>query len=130
LWCERGLGGGEPHTGVDIACRLGSRIISPIDGIVRTETNGRGGNMVVIHKDDFVLLFAHMDQRFVKQGDRVRKGQVIGTVGLTGVTSGPHVHFGYGIRSPKDPQRFEYIDPNNFIFRQNFYSDKLSAAGF
>ncbi len=76
--------------------------------------------MVIIHKDDFALLFAHMDSRAVKNGDPVTKGQVIGYVGVTGVTSGPHVHFGYGIRSPGHPGKYEYIDPNNWVFRLNF----------
>ncbi|MFH0920388.1 MAG: AAA family ATPase [Fibrobacterota bacterium] len=128
LWAERGIGGGTPHTGVDIACRLGSTILSPTDGRVTLQNNQRGGNIVTVQGDDFCLLFAHMDKRFVKTGDTVIKGQPLGTVGITGVTSGPHLHFGYGIKSPGHKGSFDYIDPNNWVFRLNFVETELSQA--
>jgi cellulose biosynthesis protein BcsQ len=128
LWAERGTGGGTPHKGVDIAAPLGTEVVTPSNGIVRNQVTRRGGNIVAVQKDDFILLFAHLGQRFVKTGDHVKKGDVIGTVGMTGVTSGPHLHFGYGIRSPGSPDVYTYIDPNNWVFRQNFYRQKNSPA--
>lgn len=128
LWDERGTGGGTPHTGVDIACPIGTPILSPVDGIATIENSTRGGNMVIIKKDDFALLFAHMCRRAVTNGEHVSQGQVIGYVGVTGVTSGPHVHFGYGIRSPGHPRQYDYIDPNNWVFRLNFVTKEKEAA--
>jgi cellulose biosynthesis protein BcsQ len=127
-WGERGTGGGSPHMGVDIAARQGSEIIAPSDGFISNQVTGRGGNIVTIRKHDFILLFAHMGARYVKSGDYVKKGQVIGTVGLTGKTSGPHLHFGYGIRSPNDRERYDYIDPANWVFRQDFFRKKNRQA--
>jgi cellulose biosynthesis protein BcsQ len=133
LWDERGIGGGTPHTGVDIACKIGTPILSPIDGVIKLENSYRGGNMVILKKDDFALLFAHMSRRAVANGERVTQGQILGYVGVTGVTSGPHLHFGYGIRSPGHPNQFDYIDPNNWVFRLNFVknekeNDRLTFA--
>lgn len=124
LWAERGIGGGTPHMGVDIACSFGSDIVAPADGWIRTEYNRRGGNITLIQNNDYCLMFAHMDKRYVSHGTFVKKGQVLGTVGMTGVTSGPHLHFSYGIRDPKNKGAYEYIDPNNWVFRQNFYKTK------
>ena len=119
-WGERGTGGGTPHMGVDIACHFGTEIIAPSEGRVRTQTNRRGGNIVILENRDYCLLFAHMNTRYVTDGDRVKKGDVLGTVGMTGATSGPHLHFGYGIRSPKNKSEFDYVDPDNWVYRQNF----------
>jgi cellulose biosynthesis protein BcsQ len=130
-WCERGTGGGQPHYGIDIAAKLGSKIISPIDGEVVTLDNATAGHTLGILKDGNVLYFCHMDKRFFKDGDKVKQGQVVGTVGLTGHTSGPHVHVGYGIRSQSQGEmvfrkyRYKITDPKLFFYRK-FYLDGFS----
>ncbi len=124
LWANRGIGGGTPHEGVDIACPLGTVIICPSDGTARLEWSTRGGNTVCVYKDDYMLMFCHMDKRFVQHGEKIIKGQPIGTVGMTGVTSGPHLHFGYAIKSPRG-RSYDFIDPNNWVFRQNFIQNEL-----
>jgi len=129
-WCERGTGGGTPHFGIDVAAVRGSSIYSPIDGTVYCHESRDGGRMMGIVREGMVLFFCHMDKRSVKSGATVRKGDILGTVGMTGNTSGPHAHVGYGIKSP-GPEgavfgKFHYrlTDPKLFFYRQ-VYVDRL-----
>ncbi|MDO5577479.1 MAG: AAA family ATPase, partial [Fibrobacter sp.] len=98
-WCERGLGGGQPHYGIDVAGSYGAKVYSPIDGKAFLRTNSTMGRSVGIVKNEALVCFMHLDERTVKDGQAVKQGQVIGTIGMTGRTSGPHVHIGYGIQS-------------------------------
>ena len=56
-------------------------------------TVGYGGRVIIDHNIDYVTLYAHLSQAFVREGDVVRKGQVIGLSGSTGNSTGPHLHF-------------------------------------
>lgn len=92
-------GFGEPrqghlHQGVDIAMPQGTPVKAIADGRVITAGSGGGyGNYVrIIHTDGRSSLYAHLDKIFVKAGDMVKAGQQIGTVGMTGVSTGPHLH--------------------------------------
>lgn len=125
-WCERGNGGGTPHYGIDVATALGAEIISPISGTAILRDSQSGGRMVAVVRDDMVLFFAHLARRSVRTGDEVKKGDVIGTVGMTGVTSGPHVHIGYGIYSVSGSgvifgrRRYRLVDPKLFFYREQY----------
>jgi murein DD-endopeptidase MepM/ murein hydrolase activator NlpD len=124
-WCERGTGGGNPHYGVDVAANYGAEIISPIDGTVIVRTSGAAGRMVGVVRDGMLLFFAHMDKRYVKTGQKVTKGDALGTIGMTGRTSGPHVHIGYGLRTPSGGinfgrHRYRLTDPKLFFYREEF----------
>jgi murein DD-endopeptidase MepM/ murein hydrolase activator NlpD len=63
--------------------------------VIRAGWNDQGyGNFVIIdHNIDYLTLYAHLDQIVVKEKDVVAQGQVIGTVGSTGNSTGPHLHF-------------------------------------
>ena len=100
-WCERGSGGGQPHYAIDVAGAYGSDVISPVDGIAALKTDALGGRTVGVkfNDDDAVIFFSHLDKRYVDEGDTVKKGMPIGSIGMTGRTSGPHAHIGYGIKS-------------------------------
>ncbi len=125
-WCERGTGGGQPHYGIDVAGRLGGRIISPCDGIVVQHDSRSAGRILGVAKEGSILFFAHMDKRFLKPGQSVKKGQIVGTIGLTGKTSGPHFHVGYGIKSiPGDGieigrSYYKLTDPKLFFYRETY----------
>lgn len=84
------------HPGVDIRAALGSDI-HPIAGgtVVEVEMGriGYGHKVIIQHDSGFSTLYAHMDEVNVKIGDQVTKDTVLGTVGLTGWTTGPHLHF-------------------------------------
>ncbi|MBN1577820.1 MAG: AAA family ATPase [Chitinispirillaceae bacterium] len=131
-WCERGTGGGQPHYGIDVAANRGSRIFAPINGRAVLLTNALAGRTLGIVNDETVLFFCHMDKRFFAEGDNVRQGQVIGTIGMTGRTSGPHVHIGYGIRSQSRGDmkfgnaRYRVTDPKLFFYRE-MYFEQLAA---
>lgn len=127
-WCERGTGGGQPHYGIDVATQYGTEIYSPIDGEICLMSNATAGRTVGVLADGMVIFFAHMDQRYVKTGDKVKKGDALGTVGMTGRTSGPHAHIGYGIHTETGSdinfgkRKFRVTDPKLFFYRQMFVS--------
>lgn len=83
------------HRGVDIATRMGTPIIATADGIVVSSKKDRHfGNIIEVdHGNGFCTRYGHNAANFVKKGDRVKRGQVIGTVGNTGRSTGPHVHY-------------------------------------
>lgn len=84
------------HRAVDVAANQGTPVTAADRGVVvRAGWNDQGyGRFVVIdHKIDYVTLYAHLDRILVHEGDIVGQGQVIGTVGSTGNSTGPHLHF-------------------------------------
>ncbi|MES2640694.1 MAG: peptidoglycan DD-metalloendopeptidase family protein [Myxococcota bacterium] len=83
------------HAGIDIAAPLGTPLHAPRDGLVRfAGTRGGYGNVVVLdHGDGTETRYAHCAALEVREGDVVREGSVIATVGATGRATGPHVHF-------------------------------------
>lgn len=87
---------GRKHEGIDIAARKGSSIVAVESGVVIYSGNDLGGygNLTVIgHSGGIFTIYAHAKKNFTKKGDKVHKGQVIAQVGMTGRTSGPHLHF-------------------------------------
>jgi murein DD-endopeptidase MepM/ murein hydrolase activator NlpD len=95
------------HDGVDVGAPVGELVRSLNDGIVAYSDNqisGYGNLVMVIHKDRTVSLYAHHRANYVFAGQQVKRGQVIGEVGLTGITRGPHLHFQWHARGkPRDP---------------------------
>jgi len=87
------------HTGTDIAAAWGMPILAPAPGtVVFAGTMGDGAEVVVIaHDSGLVSMYAHLDNHVftvpVKAGDTVQAGDQIGNVGVTGVTTGPHLHW-------------------------------------
>lgn len=83
------------HNGVDLAANSGTPIFASKSGTVTTASNGYGwGNYVVInHGDGFSTLYAHQTRYAVSVGQYVTQGEVIGYVGSTGNSTGPHLHF-------------------------------------
>lgn len=83
----------RPHKGTDFAANIGTPILATADGTVtKSERRGGNGNYVKIkHNSTYDTQYLHMKSRNVKVGDFVRQGDVIGWVGMTGNTGGPHV---------------------------------------
>lgn len=83
------------HYGIDLADEIGTPITAAADGLVTMAGyNGGYGNMVRIqHKYGYTTLYAHMSRYVVRNGQYVRKGQMIGRVGATGRVTGPHLHY-------------------------------------
>jgi len=121
----------RPHKGTDFAANIGTPILATADGTVtKSERRGGNGNYVKIrHNNTYETQYLHMKKRNVRVGDFVRQGDVIGWVGMTGNTSGPHVCYRFWKNGrqvdpfkedlPKSeplperlqPQYFEYIAP-------------------
>jgi murein DD-endopeptidase MepM/ murein hydrolase activator NlpD len=87
------------HTGVDYAAPTGTPIRTVGDGIVQFAGVQRGyGNVVeILHRDNKSTLYAHMHRIDVRKGQRVSQGDRIGTVGSTGWSTGPHLHFEFRV---------------------------------
>ena len=84
------------HKAVDIAAPPGAFVMAADRGeVVRAGWNNQGYGMFVIvdHNIDYVTLYSHLQDIFVHEGEIVSQGQVIGTVGSTGNSTGPHLHF-------------------------------------
>ena len=91
------LGFNKMHKGTDFAAPMGTPIMASGDGLVqRAQWCGGGGNCVKIkHNSVYQTVYAHMSKfaRGIKKGARVKQGQIIGYVGSTGLSTGPHLHY-------------------------------------
>lgn len=84
------------HTGIDLSAPIGTPIRAAADGVVTAPVaGGWAGTHVIVAHSDGSTLSAHMTSSTVVPGQRVRAGDVIGFVGMTGRTFGPHLHFEY-----------------------------------
>jgi len=102
-------GGTRPHRGVDIASPIGTAILAPADGVVKFTGWGQeyGRCICIDHGHGFSTMYGHLKEFSVKAGTKVKKGQTIGKVGLTGKTNGPHLHYVINFHgNPVNPARF------------------------
>ncbi|MEZ0361653.1 MAG: M23 family metallopeptidase [Hydrogenobacter sp.] len=95
-WRKNPFGRGyEFHSGIDIEASTGSRVRATADGVV--EFAGRyadyGKAIIIKHPSGYLTLYGHLSQIDVKGGQRVKAGDVIGRVGSTGRSTGPHLHY-------------------------------------
>ena len=106
------------HKGVDYAGGYGSPIVAPAAGKVRLigkEANGfhvHGNTIGIDHGQGLVSIFMHLQDIEVQDGDIIEPGQRIGTIGSTGASTGPHLHWGlylHGVAVDPVPWRFESI---------------------
>jgi len=97
------------HDGVDFAAPSGSAIRAAAAGtVVAANPRGGYGNATIVdHGGGVATLYAHQSEMFVAPGTVVGAGQVIGSVGSTGFSTGPHLHFEVRVRGiPVDPLGF------------------------
>ncbi len=85
----------RPHNGTDYAAPTGTPVWAAGDGrVTEAGYNRANGNYIFVqHGNSIVTRYLHLSRKQVKQGDRVRQGQVIGQVGATGLATGPHLHY-------------------------------------
>ena len=97
------------HTGVDIAAYSGAEIYATADGIVESAgwTGGYGNYVVIKHSDDYKTAYAHQSKVLVQKGDAIKCGDIIGRVGNTGRSTGPHLHYEVIYKEKKvNPEKF------------------------
>ena len=91
------LGYNKMHKGTDFAAPEGTPVMASGDGkIIRARWCGGGGNCIKIrHNSTYSTVYAHLKNfgRGIKEGIRVKQGQIIGYVGSTGMSTGPHLHY-------------------------------------
>ena len=100
------------HEGLDFTAPVGTEIYASGNGVVaKVEAMGRGygNNIVIDHGFGYKTLYAHMSKFKVRPGQRIKRGDVIGYVGSTGSSTGPHLHYEVWRSGNK-------IDPINFFF--------------
>jgi murein DD-endopeptidase MepM/ murein hydrolase activator NlpD len=83
------------HFGIDVAAPTGTDVRTVADGeVMKSYRSESYGNVVFVkHTNGYETVYAHLHTRDVKEGDNVKAGEIIGTLGNTGQSSGPHLHF-------------------------------------
>lgn len=110
LYARFGRKGKSPHDGIDLAAPAGTPVRTAGEGTVLFAGPQQGYGLLVIieHAHGLVTVYAHNRNLRVRTGQTVREGQVIATVGESGKTSGPHLHF--EVRQDGAP-----VDPLDFL---------------
>lgn len=100
------------HTGMDFTAPTGTQIYATGDGViesVKKSKRGYGNHVVIKHQFGYKTRYAHMSRFNVKKGQKVKRGDVIGFVGNTGSSTGPHLHY----EVEKDDRK---VNPYNYYF--------------
>ena len=104
------------HKGVDLSANYGAPVFATGDGIVEKVDQGRpqfgyGQQILIDHKFGYKTRYAHLQRMFVKRGQKVQRGQLIGEVGSTGGSTGPHLHYEVLLRN-KNVNPINYFNLN------------------
>ena len=105
------LGYERMHNGIDMACPMGTPIYAARAGRVTAasyQAGGAGNYVSINHLDGFSSIYMHMTHYVVSVGQNVAQGQIIGYVGSTGISTGPHLHFGISYAGT-------YVNPMAYI---------------
>lgn len=108
------------HAGMDFSAKTGAPIFATGDGVVQRADNtasGYGNHIVLRHGFGYTTLYAHLSKYNVKKGQKVKRGDIIGYVGSTGRSEGPHLHY-------EVHQNGKVVNP------LNFYYGNISAAEY
>ena len=106
------LGYNRMHNGVDMACPQGTPIYATRAGTVTVasyQAGGAGNYVSINHGDGFASIYMHMTNYVVSAGQSVSQGQLIGYVGSTGISTGPHLHFGISYAGT-------YVNPLAYVY--------------
>ena len=105
------------HSGIDFTAKIGTDINATGDGVVtsvKVSRTGYGKHVIIDHGFGYKTLYAHLSAFKVSKGQKVKRGDIIGKVGNTGTSTGPHLHYEV-IRNNKK------IDPAHFFFNDLDY---------
>jgi murein DD-endopeptidase MepM/ murein hydrolase activator NlpD len=118
------LGGRRQHNGVDLAASHGTPVYATADGLVgKAQYWGSYGNYVQIeHGGELQTRYAHLSSYTVRMGDMVQKGDLIGYIGSTGRSTGPHLH--YEVRVAGEP-----VDPRPYMVSTELALEEHALGG-
>ncbi|HRS69061.1 MAG TPA: M23 family metallopeptidase [Bacteroidales bacterium] len=117
------------HQGLDLAGRIGTPIYATADGLVldpyaNSSMSGYGKVVVINHGFGYQTLYGHLSKILVKPGDKVKRGQIIGHMGSTGRSKGPHLHYEIHYKgTPVNPINYLY-----FSLSPDEYQDIINEA--
>ena len=98
----------RPHAGIDIAALEGTIVVAPSSGIIKLVEKDMfytGNTIIMDHGIGLISIFAHLQEVFVEKGENVLQGQRIGSIGMTGRATGPHLHWGVYLNNTSvDPE--------------------------
>lgn len=99
------------HTGIDFKAKMNTKIYSTGNGIIvfAGDKNGYGRCVIIQHVLEHKTIYAHLNKLLVKNGQQIKKGEIIALSGNSGITSGPHLH--YEIRISYNP-----VNPYNYLY--------------
>ena len=111
----------EYHPGLDLRAKAGEKVIATADGLVEfagySKKSGYGNLVIIDHNFGFKTLFGHLKKVLVKNAQFVKKGDVIGLVGSTGLSTGHHLHYGVMyLQRFLNPYYFTKWDSSNFDY--------------
>lgn len=119
------------HIGIDFPMDIGTPVVSPMGGkIVWAGPNGDWGNLVVIENGDTHMYFGHLSEIDVSVGQVLTYGDLIGLIGSTGNSTGPHLHWGIKERYTAfdGSTAYQWLDPQSVVpgaFNQNVTFTKI-----
>ena len=107
------MGSTKFHNGIDLRAKTGTAVVATAAGTVHIATAlqyGYGKRIRIVHDTGFETLYAHLSEIKVKENQRIRQGQLIGRVGSSGNSTGPHLHYEVSLNGKKfDPS--DFMDP-------------------
>ena len=108
----------RPHGGIDLAADIGTPVYASADGKVFFTGwhYGKGKLVIIDHGYEYRTHYGHLDKIKIKRGQRVKRGDLIGTVGNSGVSTGPHLHYEVHFRGKP-------VNPWNYILSENYMFD-------
>ena len=113
-WRIHPIGGdARRHNGLDLPQPTGTPVFATADGVVTGaswQPNGLGLSVCIEHPTGYQTIYGHLSTHLVQRGDKVRRGALIGRVGSTGRSTGPHLHYTILYRgTPVDPARYCFL---------------------
>ncbi len=125
-------GEGAFHAGIDISASFGEPIHATAEGVVEfaDKTSGYGREVILDHGHGIKTVYGHMSGFAITVGDEVHRGQVIGYVGMSGRSTGPHVHYEVRIQNvPVNPHKYLRLTMDQLAATDAKPTDPLSSGG-
>ncbi|MBL7650246.1 MAG: M23 family metallopeptidase, partial [Candidatus Hydrogenedentes bacterium] len=122
------------HQGMDFTADYGAEVYATGDGVVQNSMNdgwGYGNHVIINHGFGYTTLYGHLSRIVVRPGQAVKRGQLIGNVGSTGRSTGPHLH--YEVRkngNPLNPAFFYHNDLSDEQYRRMLEMSKRETKRF